>query len=46
MKRQLLDELVTGLRTDLDQLAPPDGSHPWLGAVLRFYGVGGRHVGT
>lgn len=41
-KRALMAELTSGLTEDLERLTPEGGSRPWLSAVSRFYGVGGR----
>lgn len=44
-KRVLLNDALTELAADLDQLAPVNGQG-WLDAVARFYGVGGQRVGA
>lgn len=41
-KKTLLKTVVDAIAADLERLAPDAGSRPWLSAVTRFYGIGGR----
>lgn len=45
-KRALLNEVIAGVRADLTKLTPEAESRPWLAAVSRFYGLGGRNGST
>jgi hypothetical protein len=43
-KRQLLDELLARLRSDLSTITPSADATRWLSDVSRFYGVEAPHV--
>jgi len=45
-KNALLGDASAALETELDQLAPSETDHSWLGTVAKFYGIGGPDVGA